>query len=932
MARGNGRDDKSARAKAKNERGTVAGEASRELDLMPTLDEASATPSAPSNHPGGMPSDSPVAGPASPTRAGSVSASGAFSDLGNADSRLADAETMIDAPPNASGYESAPGSPATVPTDYFPGYEVLKEIHRGGQGVVYQAMQLATKRKVAVKVMHGGATVGSTGKVRFDREVQILGQLNHPNIVKLHDSGVSPDGSFFYVMDYISGQPLDELLRDRRKSERTRDRATSRAERIDDTKSMIAMMVKICEGVNAAHLRGVIHRDIKPANVRIDARGEPIVVDFGLAKTIGEQPGLDSEAMMTMTGQFVGSLPWASPEQAAGDSNGIDIRTDVYSLGVMLYQILTGGKFPYPVTGNMRDVLDNIQRAEPARPTTVRKSIGGELETIVLKSLAKDPARRYQTSGELGRDLERFLEGEAIEAKSDSGWYLVSKTIRRHKLPAAFAATVALMTVVFAGSMTAAYGQAEAARKEAVAARDAEREQKERAESNLSAIRGLANTFLFDFHDAIADLRGATPARELVLENALTYLEQIQAQAVEDPEYVLELADAHDRVGDIHGALYQGNTGTTEDALRHYTEAKRLRDQVAVVLPDDERVIRGLASSEERIAGQAQKSAAFEDAIAGWERQQALAARLSDEPLRLRGVARVADLKTRVATSLDDTERIVLRLDEARAAYDDAIDGWTVIESDEAERQRGVLLNKLAQLDLLEASGRYGGDAERASELIVDALARAERATGIFERLLARDPASGLFARDLFLALHNQGLALSQAAGLARRIPVPDTDSNELLAQSLERYQEAEDVARTLAIDESNLEAQRDLGLAMNKVGNIYRQTGRLVEASDLYDELIERRTEVYRADPIGRHQRDLALALYKRAEVNELRADTSDTDGERDAYLRSALMGYEAALDRFRDLDASGAPAERELSVVTSLIDRVREKLENES
>lgn len=369
--------------------------------------------------------------------------------------------------------------------DAFSGYQVLKEIHRGGQGVVYQAIQLATKRKVAIKVLHHGPFASASDRKRIEREVEILAQLDHPNIVAVLDSGES-QGSFYYVMDYISGKPLDEYVQ-----------RTNLAQ-----KQVVELMAKIADAVNAAHLRGVIHRDLKPSNVRVDAAGEPHVVDFGLAKiaSAGSTHGRDAAPEpMTLTGQFVGSLPWASPEQAEGSPDRIDLRTDVYSLGVVMFQMLTGG-FPYEVAGNMRQVLDNICRAEPRRPSTVRAKISDEVETIVLKCLSKEPERRYQTAGELARDLKRYLAGEPIEAKRDSGWYVLRKTVRQYKLPAAVAATALVGLIVTAVVASVMWGResrakndarlatvrAEAAKSEAETALgravDAERIAEERAE------------------------------------------------------------------------------------------------------------------------------------------------------------------------------------------------------------------------------------------------------------------------------------------------------------------------------------------------------------------------------------------------------------------------------------------------------------------
>ncbi len=322
--------------------------------------------------------------------------------------------------------------PDTDPSTAIPisisGYELIREIHRGGQGVVYQGIQKSTRRRVAIKIMREGPFGGRADRNRFEREVQILGQLQHPNIVTIHESGTA-EGHFYFVMDYISGQPLDAFL------------AAGKCP-IDDT---LRPFVKICDAVHAAHLRGVIHRDLKPSNIRVNAAGEPHILDFGLAKVSTELSSDDrATPVMTLTGQFIGSLPWSSPEQAEGHQGKIDVRTDVYALGVILYHMLTG-RFPYAVVGSMRDVLDNILKAEPRRPGALRRQINNEVETIVLKCLQKERERRYQSAGELARDIRHYLAGEPIEAKRDSTWYVLRKTLRRHRAAALTTAGVLVL-------------------------------------------------------------------------------------------------------------------------------------------------------------------------------------------------------------------------------------------------------------------------------------------------------------------------------------------------------------------------------------------------------------------------------------------------------------------------------------------------------
>ena len=324
----------------------------------------------------------------------------------------------------------------TPPTESIEGYEILSEVHRGGQGVVYKAVQKTTKRTVALKVLLEGPYASPRQRHRFEREIDLVASLQHRNIVTVYDSGVTRDGRHFFAMEYIHGQALDAYLSDKNLS-------------IDET---LRLFQKTCAAVNHAHQHGVIHRDLKPGNIRVDANGEPHVLDFGLAKA-GAGGLTPDGAPVTVTGEFMGTLAYASPEQTKGDPTLIDIRTDVYSLGVILYEMLTG-KYPYQVVGQMADVLRNIAEAEPKRPSTIRRQINDEVETIVLKALAKERERRYQSADTLGCDIEHYLNGQPIDAKRDSGWYVLRKTLRRYRGQATAAAgylvivTIALMVSV----------------------------------------------------------------------------------------------------------------------------------------------------------------------------------------------------------------------------------------------------------------------------------------------------------------------------------------------------------------------------------------------------------------------------------------------------------------------------------------------------
>jgi serine/threonine protein kinase len=345
------------------------------------------------------------------------------------------------------------------------GYQVLREIHRGGQGVVYQAIQNSTGSRVAIKVMREGPFAGTADRARFEREVRVLGQLRHPNIVAIHDSGVAA-GCHYLVMDYVSGLPLDQFVRSRwgpaapssvgadTAEEVPADARGTRSGGARRRQQQIALLVsKVCDAVHAAHLRGIVHRDLKPSNVRVDENGTPHVLDFGLAKVAGRAsehaPEGGAAGAMTVTGEFVGSLPWAAPEQVEGSPEAIDFRTDVYALGVILYQLLTG-LFPYDVIGGVRQVFERIARQEPRPLRQIDPRIDPDLETIVAKCLQKSRERRYPSADELATDLRLYLAREPIRARRDSAWYVLRTRgrawLRRHTL-----AGRALIVVAAAG-------------------------------------------------------------------------------------------------------------------------------------------------------------------------------------------------------------------------------------------------------------------------------------------------------------------------------------------------------------------------------------------------------------------------------------------------------------------------------------------------
>jgi tetratricopeptide (TPR) repeat protein/predicted Ser/Thr protein kinase len=345
------------------------------------------------------------------------------------------------------GALAPPGAAGAAPA--IPGYEILGELHRGGQGVVYRARQAATHRPAAVKILLAGAFATSRQRRRFEREVELVAGLRHPGIVTVYDSGHMADGGMWLAMEYLEGRTLDDFVRDEAAAGRLGLRARLR------------LMARVCAAVAHAHQRGIIHRDLKPANVIVDASGEPRVLDFGLARA-ADPVVSGNQATVTSAGSFLGTLAYASPEQAAGDPAQVDVRSDVYALGVMLYETLTG-TLPYPVTGRLSDVIDSICTAPPRAPEAgagLAQRLDRDVETILLTALAKDPARRYESADALRRDLEHYLANEPIDARRDSPLYVLRKMLARHRLAAAAVLAGVLLLAAFGAAMSVLYRRA----------------------------------------------------------------------------------------------------------------------------------------------------------------------------------------------------------------------------------------------------------------------------------------------------------------------------------------------------------------------------------------------------------------------------------------------------------------------------------------
>lgn len=407
--------------------------------------------------------------------------------LGHAAAALADhlVPTPHPTPARTPAFTLPGAGASSAAASMVPGFELAEEISRGGQGVVYRAVQLATKRPAAVKVLLAGAFATEKQRRRFEREVEVAAMLRHPNVVSVFDSGTLADGSPYVAMELVAGVPLDTFLRGRFGGEargRTHARGSKRASTAigpGDIDGVLGLFSLITSGVAHAHERGVIHRDLKPSNILVDAHGTPRVLDFGLARPIQGPPNV------SRTLEFAGTPAYAAPEQFAGDQAAIGTTADVYALGVMMYEALTG-THPYPCDGPFAELARHADESEPtplARLTPpVRLPM--DVETIVLKCLAKDPARRYRSAGGLTADIHDYLAGRPISARRDSTWYVIRKMASRHRATL-LAAALALAGIAIVG-MVQARNRALVA-----AARHQERVESERADAEATTARAV---------------------------------------------------------------------------------------------------------------------------------------------------------------------------------------------------------------------------------------------------------------------------------------------------------------------------------------------------------------------------------------------------------------------------------------------------------
>ncbi|HVN05028.1 MAG TPA: serine/threonine-protein kinase [Bryobacteraceae bacterium] len=421
-------------------------------------------------------------------------------------------------------------------------------IGSGGMATVYRARRDDRQyaQEVAVKLIAPGA-MSISAERRFLDERQILASLNHPNVARLIDGGITPDGAPFLVMEFVTGTPIDVWCREQRL----------------DTRRRLELFQTVSSAVQYAHQNLVVHCDLKPANILVTPDGTPKLLDFGIARMLG-RPGDDSVTLLRPM-----TLDYASPEQIRGAP--LTTATDIYSLGIVLYQLLTGER-PYRLTGK---TLDEVVAAVCDREVRPPPAGTRDLDAIIAKALRQDPAQRYATVADLSADVSRYLEGRPIQARPARTAYVIRKFAARHRL-AVGAAAAMLAVIAIAGALLFRESRIAAAR--------------------FDSVRRLAHFVIFDMHDAVVPLAGSTPVRKLLVSQALEYLNELSRESGGDRNLQRELGGSYLRLGDVTGFPGEPNLGDLDGAVRSYRKAQALLEPLYRKDPHDRETVRLLAN------------------------------------------------------------------------------------------------------------------------------------------------------------------------------------------------------------------------------------------------------------------------------------------------------------------------------------------------
>jgi eukaryotic-like serine/threonine-protein kinase len=674
-------------------------------------------------------------------------------------------------------------------------YRVVREIGRGGMSRVYLAARAdqAFEKWVAIKVVEVSRDTEEMIR-RFQGERQILARLDHPNITRILDGGTTEDGLPFLVMDYVEGEPID---------------AYCEARALDVT-GRLKLFQGVCAAVHYAHQHLIIHRDIKPGNVLVTRDGVPRLLDFGIAKILGPEE-LATEATRTVARRL--TPEYASPEQVRGET--LTTASDVYSLGVLLYRLLTG-QSPYRTrsqpqghSSSPATLEQEICETQPDRPSVaaarasgsaavegtpqkLQRRLAGDLDNILAMALRKEPQRRYASVEQFSQDISRHLASLPVIARPDTATYRTAKFIRRHRI--GVAATAAMILLVLAGIAGTSW-QARVARAE-----------RARAQQQFNDVRKLATSFLFEFNNSIQNLPGATPARKLLVQRALEYLSKLAQQSRGDAGLQLELAEAYLKVGDLQGNPYEPNLGDTQGATESYQKALAISSELTRADGNDRQARRYLARSYQSLGEVLPLLGKGADGAADLRKAAQIFA------LLLEGAPHDRDLRVQLADSYQSLGDLLghsglQNLGDRAGALDSyrrALSVFDAMAAESAGDQKargGAAVMRIRVGDMQQA----GGDSDAALGNYRGAMQRARS-------LADEDPKNDRFRRILALSY--------------RKLADLESERGEL-GPALQNARSAEEINQALAIaDPDNAQASANFALSLTTMADLLDKTG----------------------------------------------------------------------------------------------------------
>ena len=724
---------------------------------------------------------------------------------------------------------------ASGPTHVGP-YRLVRELGRGGMGTVFLAERDDDQYKasVAIKLVRPGMDTDFI-LARFRRERQTLARLQHPNIAHLLDGGTTADGLPYIVMEYVDGQAITEHVQQQE----------------FDITARVVLFLSVCSAVDYAHRNFVIHRDLKPGNVLVDSQGVPKLLDFGICKLLRADTLSAASGDDTLPGMMTPN--YASPEQIRGEA--VTLLSDVYSLGVLLYELLAE-KCPRRFTTLTAQGIEIGMAKEIPLPSTmvedkaVARQLSGDLDNILMRALETEPQRRYETAALFADDLRRYLLNEPVLARPQTWGYRALKFVRRNRGKVAAAAAV---FVLLAGTLAVSLIEARMAK------------------ARLAQVRSLANKLVFDVHDAVQDLPGATHARQVIVETAITYLDSVAGAVKGDAQAEKELASAYRRLGDSQGNVVGANLGDPAGALVSYQKALTLLDNLIRRKPSDaaaqtERLVlyHRIGTIQAYTGKSSDAVQTYQDAI----RSGAPLVASADNPLK----AALADLYIESC----DAKR---NMGNDRGSLEDATEAARLYREIQASgTATPTMLQSFATADAAV------GMAESKLGRLQDALGHFREGTGQMEKLAAVEPHNASLRRDLMLAYGHM-------ADVSGNPNLPNLGDR---AGALQAYRRAAEIGRELyQVDPANEQAGSDYGIVLSRIATTMDNSDLKAKAS-AHKESLRVLSEVERISPSN-----LSLKLY-RAYGNQQLGDTLEMSGDlvaaEKAYSEAVLIADPAS------------------------------------